>query len=299
MFMDIKQVATLMNGVTTEIIGEGTVVNEDLSNVVDIGKAIFDNTSYDHFVKTLVDHIGRVMFVDRKYNGNTLSLYRDAWEYGAVMEKVYGLKLPEATEPSLRAVGLVIGIGRRDRNAIVAVGKSVVSVECDVDGDVLCVAVDCNVNVRLDRLFDGLSVNINAVCDGEIKRCVALAENGHDLVHCLLPILIRIGRRPDRVVPLVDIALVGQEHISEKVIGHVETADLHHDLRFLFGRLDRGVSAGDEGGGKDHGKKQDRDRSRQNRTRFDFFVIHSKNPLKDLFISQIITNDCYPYMNIR
>lgn len=98
MFMDIKQVATLMNGVTTEIIGEGAVVNEDLSNVVDIGKAIFDNTSYDHFVKTLVDHIGRVMFVDRKYNGNTLSLYRDAWEYGAVMEKVYGLKLPEATE---------------------------------------------------------------------------------------------------------------------------------------------------------------------------------------------------------
>lgn len=96
--MDMKQVATLMNGVTTEILGEGAVVNEDLSNVVDIGKAIFSNTSYDHFVKSLVDHIGRVIFVDRKYNGNTLSLYRDAWEYGAVMEKVYGLKLPDATE---------------------------------------------------------------------------------------------------------------------------------------------------------------------------------------------------------
>lgn len=96
--MEIKQVATLMNGVTTEILGESAVVNEDLSNVVDIGKAIFDNTSYDHFVKTLVDHIGRVIFVDRVYRGNTLSLYRDAWEYGAVMEKVYGLKLPEATE---------------------------------------------------------------------------------------------------------------------------------------------------------------------------------------------------------
>lgn len=96
--MEMKQIANLMNGVTTEILGEGSVVNEDLSNVVDIGKAIFDNTSYDHFVKTLVDHIGRVMFVDRKYNGNTLSLYRDSWEYGAVMEKVYGLKLPEATE---------------------------------------------------------------------------------------------------------------------------------------------------------------------------------------------------------
>ena len=74
------------------------VVNEDLSNVVDIGKAIFDNTSYDHYVKTLVDHIGRMIFVDRKYTGGMASLYRDSWEYGAVMEKVYGLKLPNAVE---------------------------------------------------------------------------------------------------------------------------------------------------------------------------------------------------------
>lgn len=96
--MDIKQVATLMNGITTEILGEGAVVNEDLSNVVDIGKAIFDNTSYDHYVKTLVDHIGRMIFVDRKYTGGMASLYRDSWEYGAVMEKVYGLKLPNAVE---------------------------------------------------------------------------------------------------------------------------------------------------------------------------------------------------------
>jgi hypothetical protein len=96
--MDIKQVATLMNGITTEILGEGAVVNEDLSNVVDMGKAIFDNTSYDHYVKTLCDHIGRMIFVDRKYTGGMASLYRDSWEYGAVMEKVYGLKLPNAVE---------------------------------------------------------------------------------------------------------------------------------------------------------------------------------------------------------
>ena len=96
--MDIKQVATLMNGITTEILGEGAVVNEDLSNVVDIGKAIFDNTTYDHYVKTLVDHIGRMIFVDRKYTGGMASLYRDDFEYGAVMEKVYGLKLPNAVE---------------------------------------------------------------------------------------------------------------------------------------------------------------------------------------------------------
>ena len=96
--MDVKQVATLMNGITTEILGEGAVVNEDLSNVVDIGKAIFDNVSYDKYVKTLVDHIGRVIFVDRKYTGGMASLYRDSWEYGAVMEKITGLALPNAIE---------------------------------------------------------------------------------------------------------------------------------------------------------------------------------------------------------
>lgn len=95
--MKVTQVATLINSVTSEIIGEGAVINEDLSNVVDIGKAIFDNTSYDNFVRSLVDHIGRVIFVDRVYTGNTLAIKRDAWEYGSVLEKIIA-GLPAATE---------------------------------------------------------------------------------------------------------------------------------------------------------------------------------------------------------
>jgi hypothetical protein len=96
--MEVKQVADLVNSVTAEILGEGAVINEDLSNVVDIGKAIFDNVSYDKYVKSLVDHIGRVIFVDRKYTGGMASLYRDSWEYGAVLEKITGLSLPTAIE---------------------------------------------------------------------------------------------------------------------------------------------------------------------------------------------------------
>ena len=96
--MDITQVATLVNSVNQEIIGTSAVLEEDLSNVVDVGKAIFDATSYDHYVKTLVDHIGRVIFVDRKYSGSLASLYRDNWEYGAVMEKIYVTDLPVAVE---------------------------------------------------------------------------------------------------------------------------------------------------------------------------------------------------------
>lgn len=96
--MDVKQVASIVNGMTTELLGEGAVQTEDLSNVVDMGKALFDNTSYDKFVKALIDHIGRVMFVNRTYNGASLALRRDAWEYGAVMEKITETELPEAVE---------------------------------------------------------------------------------------------------------------------------------------------------------------------------------------------------------
>ena len=96
--MDITQVATLVNSVNQEIIGSSAILKEDLSNVVDVGKAIFDATSYDKYVNALVDHIGRVIFVDRKYSGELASLYRDNWEYGAVMEKIYVTDLPVAVE---------------------------------------------------------------------------------------------------------------------------------------------------------------------------------------------------------
>lgn len=96
--MDVTQVATLVNAVNSEIIGDSAILEEDLSNVVDVGKTVFDSTSYDKYVKALVDHIGKVIFVDRKYNGETLSLFRDNWEYGAVMEKVFVTELPEAVE---------------------------------------------------------------------------------------------------------------------------------------------------------------------------------------------------------
>ena len=96
--MEMNQVYQAVNGMTQEILGESAVVAEDLSNIVDIGKAVFDNASYDKVVKSLVDHIGKVVFVDRKYTGFMAPLYREAWEYGAVKEKITNLDLPEATE---------------------------------------------------------------------------------------------------------------------------------------------------------------------------------------------------------
>ena len=96
--MDVTQVATLVNSVNNEIIGASAILEENLSNVVSVGKAVFDSTSYDKYVSALVDHIGKVIFVDRKYAGELGSLYRDNWEYGAVMEKIYVTDMPVAVE---------------------------------------------------------------------------------------------------------------------------------------------------------------------------------------------------------
>ena len=95
--MKVTQLYTLINNVTKEILGDTAVVNEDLSNVVDIGKSIFDQTSVDNYVKKLVNHIGRVVFQNRAYAGGVPSVLMDAWEFGSVLQKV-SMALPEATE---------------------------------------------------------------------------------------------------------------------------------------------------------------------------------------------------------
>lgn len=95
--MTVTQIYELMNGVTEEILGESAVVKEDLSNVVDIGTAIFNASAVDNYVKTLVNHIGRVIFVNRPYSGSVPSVLMDGWEFGSVLEKI-SASLPEATE---------------------------------------------------------------------------------------------------------------------------------------------------------------------------------------------------------
>lgn len=96
--MKVEQVYQIVNGLTKEYIGEEAVVNEDLSNIVDIGKEVIDLDNLDRYVRSLIDQIGKIMFVNRSYSGSTPSLYMDGWEYGAILEKVTYDNLPEAEE---------------------------------------------------------------------------------------------------------------------------------------------------------------------------------------------------------
>ena len=95
--MKVTQLFELVNIATKETLGTETVVNEDLTNIVDIGKEIINTDNVDNFVKKLVNHIGKVVFVNRAYKGGVPSVFMDSWEYGSILEKI-SADLPQATE---------------------------------------------------------------------------------------------------------------------------------------------------------------------------------------------------------
>lgn len=96
--LNYSQIAGVVNGALSQTLGESAIlVAEDLSNVVDTGTQVFDNSKVDTYTKSLVNHIGKVIFVDRPYSASVPSLFMDSWEYGIVMEKVQ-MELPEAMD---------------------------------------------------------------------------------------------------------------------------------------------------------------------------------------------------------
>ena len=95
--MEVKQIYQLINSVSGEVLGKTDIVKDDLTGVVDLGKEVFNQGAVDNYVKSLVNHIGKVVFVNRPYSGKIPSVLMDAWEFGSVLEKI-SAEIPAATE---------------------------------------------------------------------------------------------------------------------------------------------------------------------------------------------------------
>lgn len=95
--MKVTQLKEIVNSATSEVLGKTDVVNDDLSNLVDVGNEIFNTDNIDNYVKKLIDRIGQVIFVNRLYAGGVPSVLMDSWEYGSVVEKI-SADMPEADE---------------------------------------------------------------------------------------------------------------------------------------------------------------------------------------------------------
>lgn len=101
--MKINQIAQALNETfNKEQVGLSAVVNEDLSNIVDIGRELagtdtFGAENFDSFTRSLIDQVGKIMFVDRTYTSQAPNILKDGWEYGSILEKVR-CELPDARD---------------------------------------------------------------------------------------------------------------------------------------------------------------------------------------------------------
>ena len=95
--MQVNQIYSILNDVMLEVTGQRQtesgdpnpfIVQEDLSNIVDMGTLVFSGQTWkDNYVKSMINRIGREVFVDRTYTGYAPDVLRDAWEYGSIMSK--------------------------------------------------------------------------------------------------------------------------------------------------------------------------------------------------------------------
>lgn len=95
--MEVNQIYQIINQVSGDVLGKTNIVQEDLTGIVDLGKEVFNQSAVDNYVKSLVNHIGKVIFVNRPYAGKVPSVLMDAWEFGSVLEKI-SADVPKAEE---------------------------------------------------------------------------------------------------------------------------------------------------------------------------------------------------------
>lgn len=95
--MEVKQIYKIINSVSSEVLGKTDIVQDDLTGIVDLGTEVFNQNEVDNYVKSLVNHIGKVIFVNRPYAGKVPSVLMDAWEFGSVLEKI-SADVPAAEE---------------------------------------------------------------------------------------------------------------------------------------------------------------------------------------------------------
>lgn len=80
---------TEVNKIVTNVLGENaSLLSEDFSNIVDIGRDFQNADKLDAFYAQLHDMIVRNIYVDRPYDGALPSVLYEEWEYGSMLGKV-------------------------------------------------------------------------------------------------------------------------------------------------------------------------------------------------------------------
>lgn len=113
--MEAKQIAQVLNEtIMKEVTGEIDTIQEDLSNIVDVGRKVEDynwgGEGINKFVLTLIDRVGRVKYVDRTYATQAPNILKDSFEYGSILMKVRA-EVPDFQENTSWKLGALDGKG--------------------------------------------------------------------------------------------------------------------------------------------------------------------------------------------
>ena len=93
--MEIKQAYELVNEAVNQALGKTGILKEDLTNIIDVGNEIFNGNYVDQYSKALLNQIGRIIYVNRLYQGRVPNVVKDGAVWGSVVEKV-NFDLPDA-----------------------------------------------------------------------------------------------------------------------------------------------------------------------------------------------------------
>lgn len=104
--MEIKQISQIVNTMAGEYIGATNVVQEDMQNIVEVGKTITDAIGYEQFTNSICDRVGEVIMEDRRYQSTAPDILRRGTgiPYGSITEKIR-VKLPAAVNNDSWAIG--------------------------------------------------------------------------------------------------------------------------------------------------------------------------------------------------
>lgn len=67
--MQVTQLYEFLSKVYGQVTGKTGIVNEDLSNIVDVGKELLSSQYRDPYVNAMLNLVGDWVFVDRAYEG--------------------------------------------------------------------------------------------------------------------------------------------------------------------------------------------------------------------------------------
>lgn len=98
--MKVNQIYEMLSTIYGEVTGKTDVIAENLSNIVDVGAELTSAEYRENYVKSLLNRIGRMVFVDRPYEGKAPDILREGWEWSSIMSKSRTKDFEAVTNPA-------------------------------------------------------------------------------------------------------------------------------------------------------------------------------------------------------